>query len=172
MPHCKGETWCRQNAAKCRSWASYECWKVISTWEAATGYSIASGLMHIPLYCSFKLATCTAHSQHTQFPSPALRFVYPQFTFHTIFVLLLDFNTRFSLFILFKMAAVTSVVSGSVAAAPLSATRLSSSASSAAAPAQFAPVRNVNLSGSRVIAINATYSEVWVDQPQVPASIF
>jgi hypothetical protein len=30
----------------------------------------------------------------------------------------------------------------------------------------------VNLSGSRVVAINATYSEVCVDEPQVPASIF
>jgi hypothetical protein len=67
MPHCKGETWCRRNAAKCRSWA-YEGWKAISTWEAPTGYSIASGLMHIPLYCSFKLATCTAHSQTQTIP--------------------------------------------------------------------------------------------------------
>ena len=70
------------------------------------------------------------------------------------------------------MAAVTSVVSGSVAAAPVSATRLSSSAALATAPAQFAPVRNVNLTGSRVVAVNATYSEVWVDEPQVLASNF
>lgn len=170
MPHCKGETWCRQDAAKCRSWAS-EGWKVISTWEAATGCSIASGLMHILLYCSFKIATCTAHSQHRQIPFSCSPPRTP-----TVHILHHIPATRFQHLILpcilFRMAAVTSVVSGSVAAAPASATRLSWSAASAAAPAQFAPVRNVNLSGSRVVAVNATYSEVCVDELQVLATNF
>ena len=59
-----------------------------------------------------------------------------------------------------KMAALACGVSGSVAASPLSAASLSSAAAFATAPAQFAPLRNVNVSASRVVAVTASYSEV------------
>ncbi|KAG0581286.1 hypothetical protein KC19_4G239700 [Ceratodon purpureus] len=56
------------------------------------------------------------------------------------------------------MAAV-SMVSGSVVAAPLSATTLSSSVAFGASQAQFAPVCNVSTNGGRVVAVKASYSE-------------
>ncbi|KAG0581292.1 hypothetical protein KC19_4G240300 [Ceratodon purpureus] len=56
------------------------------------------------------------------------------------------------------MAAV-SMVSGSVVAAPLSATTLSSSAAFGASQTQFAPVCNVSSNGGRVVAVKASYSE-------------
>ena len=171
MPHCNGETWCSWKVAKWQSWASYEPGKSSQRGNQPLVTRSPIGSCGFRFIVPLKLATFTAHSQHKQFPSPALQLVHLQFIFHTK-LLLLDFKTWFSLFILYKMAAVTSVVSGSVAAAPLSVTRLSSCATSAAAPAQFAPVRNVNLSGSRVLAVNATYSEVCVDLPRMVASNF
>jgi len=55
--------------------------------------------------------------------------------------------------------AATSMVSGSVVAAPLSATKLPSSAAFGASQAQFVPVCNVSSNGGRIVAVKASYSE-------------
>lgn len=57
------------------------------------------------------------------------------------------------------MAAATAMASASVVAAPVSAHKLSSSAVFGASQTQFAPIRNVNVNNSRVVAITANYSE-------------
>lgn len=58
------------------------------------------------------------------------------------------------------MAATAAMASASIVAAPAAATKLSSSAAFGPSQAQFAPLRNVNVNGGRVVAVTANYSEV------------
>jgi len=57
------------------------------------------------------------------------------------------------------MSAMAATASVSVVGAPLAANQLSSSAAFGASQGQFAPLRNVKVSGSRVVAATAKYSE-------------
>lgn len=57
------------------------------------------------------------------------------------------------------MAAMATVASVSVVGASLAANQLSSSAAFGASQGQFAPLRNVSLSGGRVVTVTAKYAE-------------
>lgn len=57
------------------------------------------------------------------------------------------------------MAAMATMASVSVVGAPLAANQLSSSAAFGASQGQFAPLRNVNVNGGRVVAVTAKYAE-------------
>jgi len=57
------------------------------------------------------------------------------------------------------MATMVAMASTGVVGAPLAANQLSSSAAFGASQGQFAPLRNVNVSGGRVVAVTAKYTE-------------
>lgn len=57
------------------------------------------------------------------------------------------------------MATMVAMASVSAVGAPVAANQLSSSAAFGASQGQFAPLRNVNVSGSRVVAVTAKYAE-------------